>query len=139
MAEVFQLRATPSAAKAIEDLRGSARKAYEKLKPELQAQGCKAAGYRLLAADSPPGEPIYSEFCCKPLLGKWRVITAFEEDVVWIVAVGEHDGDAFYRDLGESLGISGVGQRREAKPACCGSDGWPALGANRGTKRLRAA
>ncbi|WP_445150210.1 hypothetical protein [Baekduia sp. Peel2402] len=75
MAAEFHLRATPSAAKAIEGLRGNAKKAYEKLLPQLKAQGCKVAGYRLLAADGVPEGSVYLEFCCKSLTGTWRLIT----------------------------------------------------------------
>jgi hypothetical protein len=93
------------------------------LESELKAQGCRAGGYRLLADDG-----SWSFHCCKHLYGRWRVISTFEPEVVWIIAVGEHDGPRFYRRLSEELGIAGVGRGREQKPDCCGADGWPAIG-----------
>jgi hypothetical protein len=77
---------------------------------------------RLLAADGG-----WSRYCCKHLSGRWRAITTFERRIVWIVAVGEHDGPAFYKHLAADLGISSAGRRREQKPPCCGPDGWPSM------------
>jgi hypothetical protein len=45
------VRATPSAAAAIQALRARARKSYESSERELRRQDCKVAGYRLLAED----------------------------------------------------------------------------------------
>jgi hypothetical protein len=104
-------------------LRSRARQDYADLERELTTQGCKAAGYRLLA---PTGEP--SEFCCKHLAGLWRVVTTFEPGVVWIVAVGQHDGPVFYRNLAKDYEIGAIGQRREHRSGCFGDDGWPSLG-----------
>jgi hypothetical protein len=53
------------------------------------------------------------------------VVTTFEPGIVWIIAVGEHDGPGFYKNLADNLGISSAGRRREEKPRCCGPDGWP--------------
>jgi hypothetical protein len=55
------------------------------------------------------------------------VVTTFEPGIVWILAVGEHDGPAFYKHLADNLGISSAGRRREKKPPCCGPDGWPSM------------
>lgn len=121
MAE-HQLRRTPSADSSIQALRGKPAKDWERLERELMSQGCRAAGYRLLAPDG-----NWSLYCCKHLGGKWRVITAFQPGIVWIIAVGEHDGPAFYKQLADSLGISSAGRRREQKPPCCGPGGWPSM------------
>lgn len=120
----FAVRATPAAVAASEGLRGTARKSYEAFEVELRKQGCRVAGYRLLGA----GKGGYSEYCCKRLVGDWRVIATFEPGIVIVVAVGRHDDRAFYVDLAKTYEIGPIGQRREEKPACCGEDGWPNVG-----------
>lgn len=133
MAHRFTLRATPAAARAVRSLRGRAKDAYERLEPALRAEGCKAAGYRLLAAD----RAGYSDYCCKHLADEWRLITRFESRVVFIEAVGQHDGTAFYASRSR-LGIGAVGQARNEKPDCCGEEGWPHLGSTRPGRHVRA-
>jgi hypothetical protein len=118
-----RLRLTPSADKAIDDLRGAPAADWDRLEPELKAQGCRAAGYRLL-----DGDGTWSPYCCKHLYGRWRIISTFEPGIVWIIAVGEHDGPELYKRLSDELGISSVGRGREQKPSCCGDDGWPTIG-----------
>jgi hypothetical protein len=120
----FTLRATPAAAAAIDRLRGRARKSCAALEDELRKQGCRVAGYRLLGAE----DGAYSEFCCKRLVDDWRVITTFEPGVAIVVAVGRHDGPAFYAELAQTFAIGAVGQGREEKPARCGRGGWPGVG-----------
>jgi hypothetical protein len=117
-----QLRRTPSADRAIQALRGRSAKDWERLEPELKSHGCRSAGYRLLAADEG-----WSHYCCKHLSGRWRVVTTFEPGIVLIIAVGEHDGPAFYKHLADNLEISSAGRQREEKPPCCGPDGWPSM------------
>ncbi len=120
----FTLRATPTAAAAIDLLRGRARKSYATFEAELRKQGCGVAGYRLLGAE----DGGYSEFCCKRLVEDWRVITTFEPGVAIVVAVGRHDSRAFYTELSQALAIGAAGQGRKEKPACCGKGGWPSVG-----------
>lgn len=129
----FALRATPAAAAAIDRLRGRARKSYAALEAELRKQGCRVAGYRLLGAE----DGGYSEFCCKRLVDDWRVITTFEPGVAIVVAVGRHDGRAFFAELSQTFAIGAVGQGREEKPACCGKGGWPSVGSVPGERRGR--
>jgi hypothetical protein len=118
-----RLLLTPSADAAVGGLRGRAATAWRRLEPELKAQGCRAAGYRLLAEDG-----NWSAYCCKHLYGRWRAITTFEPRIVWVVAVGEHDGSRLYEHLSGELALAGVGRGREQKPDCCGEGGWPAVG-----------
>jgi hypothetical protein len=125
--EGFAVRATPAAAEAIAALRGTARKRYEAFEGELGKQGCKVAGYRLLATEGGG----YSEYCCKRLVGDWRVITTFEPGVAIVVAVGQHDERGFYAELAKTLAIGAIGQGREEKPDCCGEGGWPTVGSTR--------
>ena len=120
----FKIQATPAADKAIRDLRGTTAKRYVQLENELRAQGCAAAGYRLLS----PERGDFSVYCCKHLDRRWRVVTTFAPGVARIVAVGEHDGQAFYSGLASTLKISSIGTQREAKPPCCGDGGWPSVG-----------
>jgi hypothetical protein len=129
----FAIRATPAAAAAIDALRGTARRRYEAFERELRKQGCKVAGYRLLA----PEDGDYSEYCCKRLVDDWRVITTFEPGVVIVVAVGRHDERGFYAGLAKTLQISAVGQGRGDKPECCGGDGWPSVGSTPKERRKR--
>lgn len=117
--EDFGVQATRAAASAIDALRGKARKSYEAFEGELRKQGCRVAGYRLLAADGG-----HSEYCCKRLVADWRVITTFEPSLAIVVALGRHDERSFYDDLAKTLAISASGQRRHEKPACCGEGGW---------------
>jgi hypothetical protein len=121
-----RLLLTPSADIATRALRGKAPAEWERLEPELKTQGCRAGGYRLLAEDG-----SWSLYCCRHLFGRWRVISTFEPEIVWVVAVGEHDGPQFYRQLSEELDIAGVGHGREQKPGCCGNEGWPVVGVHR--------
>lgn len=104
---------------AIDALRGRERASYDAAKLDLEAQGCRQAGYRMQAEDGGP-----SEYCCKHLYGELRLMTTFEDREVEIVAIGRHDGDDFYRRLSDEFGTSSVGQRRENKPPCCDEDGW---------------
>jgi hypothetical protein len=129
--ERFAVQATPAAATAIGALRGRPRKSYDAFLSELRRGGCTVAGYRLLAPD--PAD--YSEYCCKPLAENWRVITTFEPSIAWIIDVVEHDSPQFYRELATKLDISNIGQRREHKPGCCGTAGWPSLGLTRAQRR----
>lgn len=122
MAE-HRLLLTPSADIAVRALRSKAAASWERLEPELKAQGCRVGGYRLLAEDG-----RWSLYCCKHLYGRWRVISTFEPEIVRVIAVGEHDGSHFYKSLAVELDIAGVGQGREQKPACCGDGGWPRVG-----------
>jgi hypothetical protein len=126
-----RLRLTPSADTAVGDLRGRPAADWSRLEPELKAQGCRAAGYRLLAADG-----TWSSSCCKHLYGQWRVISSFEPGIVWVIAVAEHDGPEFYKRLSDELGIAGVGRGREQKPACCGEAGWPTIGTTRAGRAI---
>jgi hypothetical protein len=64
------------------------------------------------------------------------VITTYAAGEVAVVAIGQHDGPALYRELGSELGTAAVGLRREDKPDCCGPDGWPTLGETGRSRRL---
>jgi len=126
----FAVRATPAAGAAIQALRGRARKSYEDFERELRRRGCKVAGYRLLAGE----RAGYSEYCCKPLVEHWRVITTFEPGVAVVAALGRHDEQGFYAALAHTLEIDAVGQGRKHKPGCCGEAGWPSIGPTRRTE-----
>ena len=89
----------------------------------IEGAGLSRRRLPLLAEDG-----SWSLYCCKHLYSRWRVISTFELMIVWIVAVGEHDGPQFYRQLSEEWDIAGVGHGREQKPGCCGDEGWPEVG-----------
>jgi hypothetical protein len=120
----FTVRATREATAAIDGLRGRARKSYDAFEAELRKQGCKVAGYRLLA----PEDGGHSEYCCKRLVEDWRVITTFEPGVAIVAVLGRHADRTFYVDLATTLEIDATGRRRQQKPDCCGEDGWPSVG-----------
>ena len=120
------MRATPSVVAASRTLTGPARRQYERQLDALRARGCRAGGYRLLDDD---GEP--SAYCGVHIYRDWRLIATFEDRDVILVALGQHDGPGFYRELAAELGTGAVGQRRSAKPACCGAQGWPSVGVSR--------
>lgn len=118
-----RLRSTPSAKKAADNLSGKPRLNWERITGELEAAGCRAGGHRLMGDDG-----RWSPYCSRLVYGEWRVITTYATDEVAVVAIGQHDGPAMYRELGSELGTAAVGVRREDKPDCCGPDGWPTLG-----------
>lgn len=119
----FTLRATPAAVAAIERLRGTARKSYAAFEAELRKRGCQVAGYRLLGA-----EGGYSEYCCKRLVGDWRVIATFEPGIAIVIAVGLHDSRAFYAELSKKLAIRAVGQGARRSRLAAGKAVGPASG-----------
>jgi len=125
---------TDPAEAAIKQLRGTAKVAYERHEREFEHQGCRAAGYRLLATG---GE--FSDLCCLRLHRDWRLITSFNRSTVFVVALGRHNDASFYRVLSDELEINPIGQRREQKPRCCSADGWPTLGEVSAPKRRRKA
>jgi hypothetical protein len=125
-----RLLLTPSADVAVKGLRGRPAADWSRLEGELKAQGCRAAGYRLLGGDN-----NWSSYCCKHLHGKWRVITTFEPSIVWVIEVAEHDGPKLYKELAAELGISNIGHGREHKPDCCDRAGWPSVGLTREKRR----
>jgi hypothetical protein len=122
-AKKYELVATLPVIDALARMEGAPRRQYGRHEEALRAQGCAAAGYRLLATDGG-----FAPYCCLHLWGSWRLITTFEARRVILVALGRHDGGQFYRRLAEELGTRAVGQRRAQKPACCGPEGWPTLG-----------
>lgn len=82
-------------------------------------------------------------FCCRHGHRSQRLILTFlapreqhspfahladrERPAVVIAWIGRHNDERFYKGLGD-LGIGAVGQRRQQKPNCCGSGGWPTVG-----------
>ncbi len=92
------------------------RRAYDTAISSLKGEGCKAAGYRLAAADR--GD---FPMCCRHLAGDWRMHTLFAKDrSVIVISLAEHDkGQNPHRVLAEAFpGLSPVGRRKRAKPPC---------------------
>jgi len=111
----FDVWPTPLAAKDLASLRGQALMAAKRARSELQANGCRAAHYRLEGAG-------LDRICCRHLHGAWRMIVAFPAvDQVCVLLVGEHNPRAssnVYGRLYQGLGIGPpVGERD--KPPCC--------------------
>lgn len=74
----FRIIKTAPAAAAIKRLRGAAKAAYERHERELESQGCRAGGYRLLAASGD-----FSDLCSHHLYRHWRLITSFNASTVF--------------------------------------------------------
>lgn len=119
----FRIVRTEPADATIRALRGAAKTAYQRHQREFEQQGCRAAGYRLLATDGD-----FSDLCCLHLYRDWRLITTFDNSTVFIIALGRHNDANFYRALSEELELRPVGQRRANKPRCCSANGWPTIG-----------
>jgi hypothetical protein len=144
----FIVTASVPATKQIAALRGEKSDALEAAVADLSAEGCKQAGTRMLGRD---GE--WSRYCERRGYETQRIITTVilpgdsndefaalsdeERAVVLVLEVGNHDDEAFYRNLSRVYDISETGVRRGDQPACCGDDGWPSVGQIR-SKRASA-
>ena len=141
----FIVRTVEEVNSAIANLPGRERDTFQQVVAELAANGCQAGGYRLLGANGD-----WSRFCCRHGYATQRIVLTFLEvadsqssysrfadrkrSVVIVGAVGRHDDERFYSGRAE-LGIGAVGRRRDWKPDCCGSDGWPSVGEPRAAER----
>jgi hypothetical protein len=93
------------------------RRGYEAAISGLKGEGCKAAGYRLAAADG--GD---FPMCCRHLVGDWRMHTLFAKDrSVIVISLATHDKSQNPHEVLADIfpGLSPVGRRRRAKPPCC--------------------
>jgi hypothetical protein len=88
---------------------------------DIRQRGCAAAGARLA------GEQL-AAVCRLDLYGAWRLLTTFEApDRCILLLVAEHTRSANpYQLLYDALGIDEPEEPR-SKPACCDSEGQPAL------------
>jgi hypothetical protein len=92
------------------------RRAYDAAISGLKGEGCKAAGYRLAAADGD------FPMCCRHLADDWRMHTLFAKDQsVIVISLARHDkGHNPHQVLADIFpGLSPVGRRKRAKPHCC--------------------
>ncbi len=93
------------------------RRAYDTAISGLKGEGCKAAGYRLVAAgggDFP--------MCCRHLANDWRMHTLFAKDhSVIVISLARHDKSQNPHQVLADIfpGFSPVGRRKRAKPPCC--------------------
>lgn len=93
------------------------RRAYDTALSGLKGEGCKAAGYRLAAADG--GD---FSMCCRHLADDWRMHTLFAKDrSVIVISLARHNkGHNPHQVLAEIFPVlSPVGRRKRAKPPCC--------------------
>ena len=93
------------------------RRVYDTAISGLKGEGCKAAGYRLAAADG--GD---FPMCCRHLANDWRMHVLFAKDhSVIVISLARHDKSQNpHQVLADIfLGLSAVGRRKRAKPPCC--------------------
>jgi hypothetical protein len=93
------------------------RRAYNAAISGLKGEGCKAAGYRLAAADG--GD---FSMCCRHLANDWRMHTLFEKDhSVIVISLARHDKSKNPHQVLADVfpGLNPVGRRKRAKPPCC--------------------
>lgn len=114
---------TPEVAEALRRMSTREKRSYEAARDALRGEGCRAGGYRLVAAagDDYP-------LCCRHLAYTWRMFTAYpREKRVVIVALDKHDrGHNPAAGLAEALpSLSTVGRRRSGKPPCCDEEDQP--------------
>ena len=88
----------------------------------LERSGCEAAGYRLTG-------PTLERLCMVHLYGSWRLLLAFPEPELAVVAdIGEHLAFDRHRDiytrLYEAVGTE-PSQEARTKPPCCDETGMP--------------
>jgi hypothetical protein len=104
-------------ARVVASLNKVDRRAYDAAISGLKGEGCKAAGYRLAAADG--GD---FPMCCRHLADDWRMHTLFAKDrSVIVISLARHDkGHNPHRVLAEVFPeLSRIGRRKRAKPPCC--------------------
>jgi hypothetical protein len=116
----YAVRPTRSASALIKNLPALAKRELKTVIAEVEANGCRASGYRLCAPDGDSG------LCCRHFASDWRVIFLFpaktEVTVCW---VGRHTSAAnLYADLaGLSDELSADG--RSARVPCCDDESDP--------------
>lgn len=116
----YVVRPTPAAAALITKLPAGPRSQLGPVIKEVEANGCRAAGYRLWRGDESSG------LCCRHFAGDWRIIFLFPEPSrITVCWVGQHNSMAnVYADLaGVSAELSPEG-RAERVP-CCTSESEP--------------
>jgi hypothetical protein len=104
-------------ARVVASLDKTDRRTYDAAISGLKGEGCKAAGYRLAAADG--GD---FPMCCRHLAGDWRMHTLFAKDnSVIVMSLARHGkGHNPHEVLADIFpGLSPVGRRKRAKPPCC--------------------
>ena len=111
----FSVRASRSAAPVIKQLRGDARRAFERAVRELEHQGCRAAGYRLRGAGVE-----HARVCERRFYGDWRMHLVFrsEEEIV-ISFVGRHAPETNIHEVAAEVmpEIATTGRRERVQ--CC--------------------
>jgi hypothetical protein len=93
------------------------RRIYDAAISGLKGEGCKAAGYRLAAADG--GD---FPMCCRHLANDWRMHALFARDgSVIVISLAKHDKSHNPHQVLADIfpGLSPVGRRKRMKPPCC--------------------
>jgi hypothetical protein len=112
----FQVDPTPLAAEQIRRLDNQTYDALVSVRNDLEGNGCRSAGHRLVNGSDAP-----TDYCSRKFYRQWTVITRFpvlaEVLIVW---VGEHAESAtnIYAEAGSiDPRISNVGTRSDIP--CC--------------------
>jgi hypothetical protein len=118
---------TLRAQQQVNNLRTRDRRAYDQFLTALRARGCEALGYRLA------GEGLLERLCVVHLIGRLRVVVAFESAAAaTVLLVGPHaDDDPFldvYSQLYALAGLDSPPTAQRRKPPCCeGEDRSPPI------------
>lgn len=101
----------------VKELRGEAKKAFDRAVEELRHRGCEAGGVRMRAETGTD-----HRVCERRFYRDWRMHLVFgDEDNIVISWVGRHTEDENVHVEG-ALGIpglSGIGRARDQQPKCC--------------------
>jgi hypothetical protein len=113
----YIVRPTRAAAALISKMPAVARSQLGTVIKQVEANGCRAAGYRLWRGE------VISGLCCRHFSDDWRIIFLFPEagrvTVCWI---GQHSPLAnLYADLAEVSDVLSVEGRTDRTP-CCADD-----------------
>lgn len=118
----FSVYETDAVAKVVDGLRGKRKTEYKRTVKELKHTGCAAGGKRL--AEVGGGD---TQFCQRSVYDTLRMITVFIDGDIFVIGLGEHDGDSGpVQQLADIVPtVSAIGRRRQEQPKCCSAPAAP--------------
>lgn len=119
MASRFKVTVARRCAPRVKELRGEAKKSFERVIQELRHRGCEAGGTRM-RADTGDDHRV----CERRFYRDWRMHLVFgDQDEIVISWVGRHNEDeAVHLEGARDIpGLSGIGRARGHQPQCCDS------------------
>lgn len=115
----FKVTVARRCAPRVKQLRGEAKKGFDRVVEELRHRGCEAGGTRMRAET---GDDHH--VCERRFYRDWRMHLVFgDHDEIVISWVGRHNEDeAVHADGAQGVhGLSGIGRARDQQPPCCDS------------------